>query len=80
MLGRTSKLLFSDAALGGFVTLLCLIAYFGNWPLLRSIEAWTYDVRVPLRANPKPSDPITALLWIMTRLPMSEFARIATPE
>ncbi len=58
MLGRTSKLLFSDAALGGFVTLLCLIAYFGDWPLLRSIEAWSYDVRVSLRANPKPSDQI----------------------
>lgn len=58
MLGRTSKLLFSDAALGGFVTLLCLIAYVGDWPLLRSIEAWSYDVRVSLRANPKPSDQI----------------------
>ncbi len=58
MSGRTSKIIFSDAALGGFVTLLCLIAYFGDWPLLRSIEAWTYDVRVPLRANPKPSDQI----------------------
>jgi CHASE2 domain-containing sensor protein len=58
VLGRTSKLLFSDAALGGFVTVLCLIAYFGDWPLLRSVEAWTYDVRVPLRANPKPSDQI----------------------
>jgi CHASE2 domain-containing sensor protein len=58
VLGRTSKLLFSDAALGGFVTVLCLIAYFGDWPLLRSIEAWTYDVRVSLRANPKPSDQI----------------------
>lgn len=58
MLGRNSKLLSSDAALGGFVTLLCLIAYFGDWPLLRSIEAWTYDVRVSLRANPKPSDQI----------------------
>ena len=58
MPGRTSKLLFSDAALGGFVTLLCLIAYFGDWPLLRSIEAWTYDVRMPMRANPKPSDQI----------------------
>jgi eukaryotic-like serine/threonine-protein kinase len=58
VLGRTSKLLFSDAALGGFVTVLCLIAYLGDWPLLRSIEAWTYDVRVSLRANPKPSDQI----------------------
>ncbi len=58
MLGRTFRYLFSDAALGGFVTLLCLIAYFGDWPLLHSIEAWTYDVRVPLRANPKPSDQI----------------------
>jgi eukaryotic-like serine/threonine-protein kinase len=58
VLGRTFKYLFSDAALGGFVTLLCLIAYFGDWPLLHSIEAWTYDVRVPLRANPKPSDQI----------------------
>jgi serine/threonine-protein kinase len=56
--GRTAKLLFSDAALGGFVTVLCLIAYFGDWPLLRSVEAWTYDVRVSLRANPKPSDQI----------------------
>lgn len=58
MFGRTFKLLFSDAALGGFVTLLCLIAYFGDWPLLHSIEAWTYDIRIPLRANPKPSDQI----------------------
>ncbi len=58
MLGRTSKFLFSEAALGGFVTLLCLTAYFGDWPLLRSIEAWNYDVRAPLRANPKPSDQI----------------------
>ncbi len=58
MLGRTSKLLFSDAALGGFVTLLCLIAYIGDWPLLHSIEAWSYDVRASLRANPKPSDQI----------------------
>ncbi|MEK7293610.1 MAG: CHASE2 domain-containing protein, partial [Nitrospirota bacterium] len=58
MLGRTSKVLFSDAALGGFVTLLCLIAYFGDWPLLRSIEAWSYDVRGSLRVNPKPSDQI----------------------
>ena len=58
MFGRTSKLLSSDAALGGFVTFLCLIAYFGDWPLLHSIEAWSYDVRVSLRANPKPSGQI----------------------
>ena len=58
MRGQTSKTLFSDAALGGFITLLCLIAYFGDWPLFRSIEAWTYDIRVPLRANPKPSDQV----------------------
>jgi len=58
LFGRTSKLLSSDAALGGFITFLCLIAYFGDWPLLRSIEAWSYDVRVSLRANPKPSDQI----------------------
>ncbi len=58
MLGRNSKLLSSDAVLGGFITFLCLIAYFGDWPLFHSIEAWTYDVRVSLRANPKPSDQI----------------------
>ena len=58
MFGRSSKVLFSDAALGGFVTLLCLIAYFGDWPLFQSLESWTYDVRAPLRANPKPSDQI----------------------
>jgi serine/threonine-protein kinase len=50
--------LSSEAAVGGFVTLLCLIAYVGDWPLFRSIEAWTYDVRASLRANPKPSDQI----------------------
>ena len=58
MPGRTSKYLFSEAALGGFITLLCLIAYFGDWPTLRSVESWTYDVRASLRANPKPSDQI----------------------
>ena len=58
MLGRTSKFLFSEAALGAFITLLCLIAYFGDWPLFRSVESWTYDVRASLRANPKPSDQI----------------------
>lgn len=58
MPGRTSKVLSSEAALGGFVTLLCLIAYFGDWPFLRSVEAWTYDVRASLRANPKPSEQI----------------------
>lgn len=58
MSGRTSKFLFSDAVLGGFITLLCLIAYVGDWPFLQSLEAWTYDVRVSLRANPKPSDQI----------------------
>jgi serine/threonine-protein kinase len=55
---RTSKWFLSDAALGGFVTLLCLIAYVGDWPALQSLEAWTYDVRASLRANPKPSDQI----------------------
>ncbi len=58
MPGRTSKYLFSEGALGGFITLLCLIAYFGDWPSLRSVESWTYDVRASLRANPKPSDQI----------------------
>lgn len=58
MLGRTSRFLFSEAALMGFVTLLCVIAYFGDWPLFRSAESWTYDVRASLRANPKPSGQI----------------------
>jgi serine/threonine-protein kinase len=58
VLGQTSKKLVSEAALGGVVTLLCLVAYFGDWPLFRSIEAWTYDLRIPLRANPRPSDQI----------------------
>ena len=58
MFGRSPKALFSDAALGGFMTLLCLIAYIGDWPALQSLEAWTYDVRASLRAHPKPSDNI----------------------
>lgn len=58
MPGRTSKVLSSEAALGGIVTLLCLIAYFGDWPVFHSVEAWTYDIRASLRANPKPSDQI----------------------
>ena len=58
MFGRSPKALLSDAALGGLVALLCLIAYIGDWPALQSLEAWTYDVRASLRAHPKPSDNI----------------------
>ncbi len=58
MFGRSPKDLFSDAVLGGFITLLCLVAYIGDWPALQSLEAWTYDVRATLRAHPKPPDNI----------------------
>jgi serine/threonine-protein kinase len=58
LFGRSPKVLLSDAALGGLITLLCLIAYIGDWPALQSLEAWTYDMRASLRAHPKPSDNI----------------------
>jgi serine/threonine-protein kinase len=53
-----SKILFSEWMIGGVLTLFFLVGYIGDWKFLRTIEYFTYDLRAPLRENPKPTDQI----------------------
>lgn len=52
------KILTSDWIIGGVLTLFLLVGYLGDWKILRTIEYLAYDLRAPLRVNPKPSDQI----------------------
>lgn len=55
---RPSKQFFSEWMIGCVLTLVFLVGYFGDWQIFRTIEYLTYDLRAPLRTNPKPSDQI----------------------
>ena len=58
MAGKSSKILTSDWIIGGVLTLFFLVGYLGDWKILRTLEYIAYDLRAPLRVNPKPNDQI----------------------
>ena len=44
--------------IGGFLTLLFLVAYLADWQIFRNLDYLTYDLRLSLRAAGPPSDQI----------------------
>lgn len=49
---------FAEWVIGGGLTLLFIVGYLADWPVLRSLEYRAYDVRLSLRASERPSDQI----------------------
>ncbi len=54
----SSKRLLSEWVIGGLLTLLFVVGYLADWPVLRHLDYLTYDLRMPLRASARPSDQI----------------------
>lgn len=53
-----SSHLRSERIIGGVLTLLLVVGYLVDWPVLRTLDAVTYDLRLSLRAQERPSDQI----------------------
>ena len=54
----SSNRLLSEWVIGGILTLLFVVGYLADWPILRNLDYLTYDLRMSLRESAQPSDQI----------------------
>ncbi|MEW6542801.1 MAG: serine/threonine-protein kinase [Nitrospirota bacterium] len=53
-----SRQRLAEWTIGGLLSLLVLVGYFADWPLIHRLDTLTYDLLAPLRAHGQPSDQI----------------------